>query len=178
MGVVRFQSATVAHEGHSSLWLLVRILDSHGEGQPILAESSEQQIQLFTRFGHRAEVASKLQELCLVLQHFHISTLGNLRVMFLLLQRFVLLVVGHAEDAQLSLIRVGALGEHHKLGHEGHVDGLLVQFGRILGGIVDLTTIDEPEASGNGGGEGDARVDKGERCGSSNILPLSLVRST
>ena len=38
-----------------------------------------------------------------------------------------------------------SLGEDDKLGHEGYVDGLLVEVGGHLGGLSHVPTVHQPE---------------------------------
>lgn len=59
----------LAHERKPSEGLLVGVLDPHSEGQPVLSEGLELQLQLLARFGHWHQVAPKLQVLALLLQH-------------------------------------------------------------------------------------------------------------
>ena len=48
--------------------------------------------------------------------YLDISTLGHFDEMFLLFQRLLFLVVGHAEDPEARLFGLVPLGEHHEPG--------------------------------------------------------------
>lgn len=100
-----------SHEGNTPNRVCVIILDSDGERQSVLAESSEGQGQLLARLGDGHQIAGEFQILRLGLQDFHVSALGHFDKVFLLLQRLLLFVVRHTEDPQPGLLRFVPLGE-------------------------------------------------------------------
>lgn len=77
--------------------------------------------------------------------HLYISAAGHLGEVLLLLQRFVDLVVRHAEAAQSGFDGVVGLGEDDKLCHVRDADDLPVHLSGEVDRFLDLPTVYEPK---------------------------------
>lgn len=73
--------------------------------------------------------------------HLYVSAAGHLGEVLLLLQRFVDLVVGHAEAAQPGLDGVVGLGKNDKLGHVWNTNDLSVHLSREVDRLLDLPAV-------------------------------------
>lgn len=81
------------------------------------------------------------QRECRPFPHLYVSAAGHLGEVLLLLQRFVNLVIRHAEAAQPGLYGVVGLGKNDKLGHVGNTNDLSVHLSREVDRLLDLSTV-------------------------------------
>lgn len=81
----------------------------------------------------------------ILLSHLYISAAGHLSEVFLLFQRFIDLVISHAETAQSGLDGVVGLGKDDKLGHVRDTDDLPVHLSGEVDRFLDLPTVYEPK---------------------------------
>lgn len=73
--------------------------------------------------------------------HLYVSAAGHLGEVLLLLQRFVDLVVCHAETAQPGLDGIVGLGKDDELGHVRDANDLSVHLSGEVDGLLDLSTV-------------------------------------
>ena len=76
---------------------------------------------LFSRLGDGNQVSAELDEVRLSFEDLHVSGLGHLDEVLLVLQGLVLLVVRHTEDSKPGLQSLVPLGEHHEPGKQESV---------------------------------------------------------
>ena len=115
--------------------LVVGVLDSDVEGKTILSEGVELVVQLVSTLGDGEQVSIELKIVSLPLQNLHISRLGDLVEVFLVLQSLVLLVVSHAEHPHPRLQQLMSLGEHTEPGESSlnHVQQVTVTYFAMKG---------------------------------------------
>lgn len=77
--------------------------------------------------------------------YFDVATSGDFNESFLAFKRLVHIVVGHAEDPQMALGGITALGEDDKFGHERYKGNLAVQLGCVQAELAWVRTVHQPE---------------------------------
>lgn len=85
--------------------------------------------------------------------HLHVAAASHLGEVLLVLQGFVDLVVRHAEAAQTRLDGIVGLCEDDELGHVRDADDFTVNLGGEVDGLLDLSTVDEPETAAKEGSQ-------------------------
>lgn len=76
-----------------------------------------------------------------MIPHLYVSAARHLSEVLLLLQRFVDLVICHAEAAQPGLDGVVGLGKNDKLGHVGNANDLSVHLSGEVDRLLDLSAV-------------------------------------
>ena len=188
--------AIVSREDQPARGLLLRVTDANHTRQAILSKGSKGEHQLSVGLDDRLKIARlQVQVGRIAIDHFDFLGLGYFSEVLLHLQRFVLLVVGDAEDASERFARIVAFGEDHEACHVGNRGGLSIHVVSHFEHVRYTLSIDQPESakrrrllrsaraarvlpSGNGGRESGAIVRERQRRVSGDIIELSGVRAT